>query len=82
MSRGNGAPVGEGPRQEIGDVLVGPVLQQPGEEQVAGLEQGQVLGVLDLPRGQQPGRFQVEQGGGDDQELAGLVQVPVPARRP
>ena len=68
-----GHPLGEG----AATLLVRPVLQQPGEEQVPRLEQGQVLLVLDLGRGQQPGRLEVEQGGRDDQELAGLVEVPL-----
>ena len=70
-------------RLQLGDVrrglLVRLVLQQPREQQVPRLQQRQVLLVLDLGRGQQPGRLQVEQGGGDEQELARLVQVPLVA---
>ena len=69
---GRGHPAGQHRR----DLLVGAVLQQPGEQQVPGLEQGQVLLVVDLARGQQPGRLEVEQGRRDDQEVAGLIQVP------
>ena len=72
-------PLGRGRHpagEDRGDLLVGPVLQQPGEEQVARLEQGQVLLVLDLARRQQPGGLQVEQGGGHEQEVGHLVQVP------
>jgi len=67
-----GHPGGEHARH----FLVGPVLEQPGEEQVAGLEQGQVLFVLDLAGWQEPGGLEVEQGGRDDQEVTDLVQVP------
>ena len=62
-------------RRNARRLLVGLVLQQPGEQQVAGLEQLEVVLVVDLGGGQQPGRLEVEQGGGDDQELAGLVEV-------
>ena len=37
-------------REHRRDLLVGAVLQQPGEQQVPGLQQGQVLLVLDLAR--------------------------------
>ena len=63
--------------EDLRDLLVRAVLQQPGEEQVPGLEQREVRLVLHLGGGQQPGRLEVEQGGGDDQELGGLVEVPV-----
>ena len=63
------------------DLLVRAVLQQPGEQQVAGLEQGEVLGVLHLGVGQQPGGLEVEQRGRDDEELRGLVEVRVVAER-
>nr|WP_238455363.1 hypothetical protein [Micromonospora sp. ATA51] len=71
---------------QLGDVrrglLVRLVLQQPGEEQVPRLQQGEVLLVLHLGGGQQPGGLEVEQGGRDQQELARLVQVPLVAHRP
>ncbi len=51
------------------------VLQQPGEQQVANLEQRQVFFVVDLSGRQQPGGLEVEQGGGDHQERGGLLQV-------
>ena len=73
-----GHPAGE----DRGDLLVRAVLQQPGEEQVARLEQREVLLVLDLAAGQQPGRLEVEQGGGDDEELGGLAEVPDRALAP
>ncbi len=57
-------------------LLVGLVLQQPGKEQVTGLQQGEVLHLVigDRPR-QQAGRLEVEQGRGDHQELGGLPEV-------
>ena len=73
-----GHPAGE----DLRDLLVGPVLQEPGEQQVAGLQQGEVLLVLDLAGGQQPGRLEVEQGRRDEQEVARLVEVPLRAPGP
>ena len=73
-----GHPAGE----DGGDLLVRAVLQQPGEEQVARLEQREVLLVLDLAAGQQPGGLEVEQGRGDDEELGGLAEVPLRALAP
>ena len=52
------------------------VLQQPGEEQVAGFEQRDVFLVLHFAGGQEPGRLEVQQGGGDDEEFAGLIKGP------
>ena len=57
------------------DVLERAVLQQPGEQQVAHLQQRQVLFVVDLPGRQQPGGLEVEQGRGDHQKRGGLLQV-------
>ena len=68
--------------QERRRLLVGLVLQQPGEQQVAGLEQLEVVLVVDVGGGQQPGGLEVEQRGGDDEELAGLVEVQLVAERP
>ncbi len=65
-----------------GDLLVGPVLQQPGEQQVARLQQGQVRLVLHVPAWKQPRRLQVQQGRRHQQEVAGLVQIPVVTVRP
>ena len=62
--------------EDAGDLLERAVLEQPGEQQVARLEQGEVLLVLDVALGQQPGRLEVEQGGGDEQERRRLLQVP------
>lgn len=72
----------ETPVEDLGDLLVRPVLQQPREQQVPGLQQRQVGLVLDLGGGQQPGRLQVQQGRRDDKELGRLVQVPVRTHRP
>ena len=58
------------------EVLEGAVLQEPGEEHVPGLDEGEVLVVLRPPLWQQPGGLEVEQGRGDEEELGGLVQVP------
>src|SRR6202012_3664909 len=63
-------------REDARDFFVGPVLQEPGEQQVTSLQQGEVFLVLDLARGQQPGRLQIEQRGRDHQEVAHLVQIP------
>src|SRR5690606_22939105 len=70
------------PGQVGGGLLEGLVLQEPGEEQVSRLQQGQILLVLDRRGGQQPRGLQIQQGGGDHQELADLVQVPVVAHGP
>ena len=67
---------GEGDGDPLADPLEGSVLQQPGEQQVAGFEQGEVFGVVHLALGQQPGGFEVEQGGGDHDELGGLFEIP------
>ena len=68
--------------EHAGDLLERPVLQQPGEEQVARLEQREVLLVLDVALRQQPGGLEVEQGRGDQQERRGLLEVPRRRRRP
>ena len=66
-------PLGEHARE----LLVRAVLQEPDEEQVTRLEELEVVGVVDVPRRQEPGRLEVEQGRGDDEELARRVQVAV-----
>ena len=60
--------------EHLRDMLVGPVLQQPGEQQVADLEQGEVFGVVDFTGRQQSRSLEIEQGGGDHQEGGGLVE--------
>src|SRR3954447_1680871 len=73
---------GEALREDSGHLLERAVLQQPGEQQVAGFEKGQVLLVLDVGGRKQAGHLQVEQRRRDDEEPAGLVEVPVVAPRP
>ncbi len=82
-NRGSSSTAAEAPRlaafefAEVGGgQLVGPVLQQPGEQQVTRLEQREILLVLDLRGRQQPRGLEVEQRGRDDEELGGLAQVP------
>jgi hypothetical protein len=70
------------PGEDPGDLLVGAVLQQPREQQVPGLEQREVFLVLDLARGQQPGRLQVKQRRRHDEEVAHLIQVPAAGTLP
>ena len=60
----------------VGEVLVGAVLQEAGEEQVAGLDEGEVVVVLGSGLRQQPGRLEVQQGRRHEHELGGLRQVP------
>ena len=70
---------------EFGEVgggeFVGAVLQQPGEEEVARLQQRQVLLVLDVAGRQQPRRLEVEQRGRNEEELGGLSEIPIAGRR-
>lgn len=59
QSDGPGAPEqfgGPAVAEQGRRALVGPVLQQPGEEQVARLQQGEVLLVLDLGNAAAAGR--------------------------
>ena len=57
------------------DLLERPILQQAGEQQVARLEERDVVGIHQFALRQQPGDLQVEQRGGDDEELAGRVEL-------
>ena len=66
----------------VGDLLVGAVLQEPREEQIAGLEQGEVFLALDLAAWQQARGFQVEQSGRDDEEFGRLAEIPAAAEGP
>ena len=65
--------------EHAGHLLEGAVLEQSGEQQVARLEQREVLLVLDVPLRQQAGGLEVQQGGGDQEERRGLVEVPLVA---
>jgi hypothetical protein len=51
------------------------VLQQAGEEQVAGLEECDVLGVDELALRQEAGDLQVEERRRDHEELRGAVEL-------
>ena len=57
-------------------MLEGLVLQEPGEEQVPGLEQCHVLVVFHFAGRKEPGSFDVQERRGDHQELAGFIQRP------
>jgi hypothetical protein len=49
-------------------------LQESSEEQVASLEQCNILGVNDFTLRQQAGDFQVEKSRSDNQEFTGLIE--------
>ena len=55
-------------------MLERPVLQQPGEQQVADFQQREIFLVVDLAGRQQPRGFEVEQRRRDDEECSGLVE--------
>ena len=59
-----------------GGEFVRAVLQKPGEQQIARLEQGEIFLVLDFCRRQQPGSFEVKQGRRHDEKLRSLTQIP------
>ena len=61
--------------QVTGHGLVRLVLQQPGEEEVSGLEQLEVEDLFTVFVRQQSGRLEVEQGRGDEEELGDLGEV-------
>ena len=61
--------------EHLRDVLERAVLQQPGEQQVAHLQQRQILFVVDLAGRQQPGGFEVEQRRGDHEKRGGLLEI-------
>ena len=64
--------------QHDGGVLEGLALEQPGEEQVALLPEGQLVVEVDVVvLGQEAAGLQLDQGGGDQQELGGDVEVEV-----
>ena len=60
-------------------LLEGPVLQEPGEEQVTGLEQLEVGLLLVLVMRQKTVCLESQEGGGHDDELRCAPQVPVRA---
>ena len=66
-------------RKERGYLLVGAVLQQAREEQVARLQEGEVLLVLDFATRQESRCLQVEQRRGHDEEFGRFIEVPVRA---
>ena len=76
-TRGNGPAGGVGQAGEHGgDVLERLALEQAGQEQVALLPEGQLLVEVDVvAAGQQAAGLQLDQGGGDEQELGGDVEV-------
>ncbi len=78
---GTGAARPPRARRTVAHLLVRAVLQQPGEQQVARLEEREILGVLHLPRGEQTGRLQVEQRRRDHQEFGGLIETHLRAQR-
>src|SRR5699024_2988000 len=61
--------------KEVCDLLIGLVLQEAGEQEVAGLQQLQVGLVVDLAAGNQAGGLQIQQRGCNEQELGDLVQI-------
>src|SRR5205823_13129661 len=61
-----------------GRVLERLALEQPGEQEVALLEEGQLLVEVDVVAArQQPAGLELDEGGGDEQELGGDVEVEV-----
>ena len=63
------------PGDGTGRLLVGPVLQETGEEQVAGLQVLHVRLLLTRLLGQEAVGLERHEGSGHHQELAGLPQV-------
>src|SRR5699024_9504751 len=61
--------------KEVSNLLIGLVLQEAGEQEVAGLQQLQVGLVVDLAPGNQASSLQIQQRGGDEQELRDLIQI-------
>ena len=63
-------------QQRGGGVLEGLALEQPGEQQVALLPERQLLVEVDVVvAGQQPPGLELDERGGDQQELGGDVEV-------
>ena len=67
--------VGE-PAEDLGDVLERLALDQPRQQQVALFPQRQLVVEIDVVgTGQQAARLELDQGGGDQHELGGDVEV-------
>src|SRR4029453_17806590 len=76
------ATLGFESRSEVaGDALEGAILQQPREQQISSLQQGQVLRILHLSGWNEPGGLEVEKRSRNEHELAGLIQIPGTACR-
>jgi hypothetical protein len=69
---------GQAVTHQRGHLLVGAVLQQAGEEQVALFQQGLRLVGVGVGTGQQPRRLELQQGRGHHQELRGHLEVELP----
>src|SRR3954454_5421282 len=57
------------------------LVQESSEQQVSGLQQREVLLVINVAAKEQPGGLEVEEGGGDEQEGRRLLEVPATAGR-
>src|SRR5215216_178632 len=73
-----GRLLGQAGPEQAGDLLVRPVLEDPGEEEIPLLEDGLDLVGVGVRGRQQPGRLQLQEGGRDDQELGRHLQVELP----
>src|SRR6185437_3264989 len=67
--------------EHLGDVLERPVLQQPCEQQVADLEQRDVLLVVHFTGGQQPRGLEVKERGRDNEERGRFLELHLRANR-
>src|SRR5699024_11192136 len=68
---GSALPLGE----EVSNLLICLVLKQPGEQEVAGLQQLQVGLVVDVAAESQAGGLQIQQRGCNEQQLGDLVKI-------
>ncbi len=72
-------PIVEPARQHRGDILEGDTCQQAGEQLVALFEQSQlVVEIHVIGAGKEPSRLQLDEGGGNEDELAGHLEVEPP----
>jgi hypothetical protein len=76
-----GGLLGQAGAEQAGHLLVGPVLEDPGEQEVALLEDGLDLVGVGVRRRQEAGRLELQEGGRDDQELGRDLQVSSRMRR-